>query len=126
MDIVYSIPTPKTPTHQQTTRDVRLKIHTLFFDAYWTIDQIMLQLNLTRRQVEYALAHRITPQKHRCGARPKLNTLQRKRLVEWITTNKANRREDWYAIPALLGYNVGIQAIQNALDRENYVRRVAR
>lgn len=126
MDVSYSVPTPKTPTHRQTTRDERLKVHTLFFTAGWEIDQIMLQLNLTRRQVEYALEHRLTPQKQRCGARPKLNTPQRKRLVEWVTSNKATRRQDWYAIPALLGYNVGIEAIRNALDKENYVRRVAR
>jgi hypothetical protein len=39
----YLIPTPKTPTkHKNLTRDDRLRIQTLFFDAGWTKDQIAL------------------------------------------------------------------------------------
>ena len=126
MDATVTIPTPKTPTHRNTTRDERLKVYTLYYDAHWSIDQIMLQLNLTRRQVEYALQHRLTPQKHLTGARPKLNTPMRKRLIEWITTNKKTRREDWYAVPSIFHWNVGYHAIRAALHKEGYVRRVAR
>jgi hypothetical protein len=83
------IPTPKTPSHAS-TRDQRLRIHTLYHDAGWTQDQTALQLNLTRRQVGYALTHRITPQKHKTGRRVLLNTPQRKQLIDWVTASRAN------------------------------------
>ena len=53
------IPTPKTPSHM-TSRDDRLRIQTLFNEAGWEIDDIVLQLNLTCRQVSYALENRLT------------------------------------------------------------------
>jgi len=55
-DSLYSVPTPKTP-HKQCTRDDRIRIETLYFDAGFTEDEIALQLNKTPRQVGYALAH---------------------------------------------------------------------
>ena len=85
-----SIPTPKTPC-KETSRDERLRIQTLYFDAGWTQADIALQLNLTLGQVKYALAHRITPQKTQTGRRPLLNTPQRKRLIEWVTSSRENR-----------------------------------
>ena len=91
MEASYSVPTPKTP-RKQCTRDDRLRIQVLYDDAGYTEDQIVLQTNYTRGQVQYALSHRLTPQKHRCGKRPFLNTPQRKRLVEWVTSSNANRR----------------------------------
>lgn len=51
MDFTLFVPTPKAPVHQ-TSRDTRLKIQTLFFTAGWRIDEICLQLNITRRQIE--------------------------------------------------------------------------
>ena len=60
MESVYSVPTPKTPT-KDCTRDDRLRVHSLYFDAGWDIGQIALQLNLTLRQVRYALQHRVPP-----------------------------------------------------------------
>jgi DNA-binding transcriptional regulator LsrR (DeoR family) len=50
MQPTISVPTPKTP-HKETSRDQRLRCHTLYFDAGWTQEQIALQLNLTIRQV---------------------------------------------------------------------------
>jgi len=47
-------------------------------------------------------------------------------LIEWITTNKATRQENWLTIPSIFGWDCGIDAIHNALKREGYVRRVAR
>ena len=119
-----SIPTPKTP--HSSTRDERLRIHTLYFEAGWTQDQIALQLNLTRRQVQYALAHRITPQKHYTGRKILLNTPQRKRLIDWVTASKANRRVSWPEIPAILGLDCGEKAIRAAFKNEGFVRRSAR
>jgi hypothetical protein len=37
MDTAYSSPTPKTPT-KQTTRDIRLRIQTLYWEAKWSTD----------------------------------------------------------------------------------------
>jgi hypothetical protein len=80
MEAIYHISTPKQPStpHHETSRDDRLRIQTLYYDAKWTINDIILQLNLTRRQVEYALHHRPTPQKHSTGRYVLLNTPQRK------------------------------------------------
>lgn len=92
MDLAFcSIPTPKTP-RKQCTRDDRLRIETLYFTAGFTQDEIALQLNVTRRQVQYALSHRLTPQKQARGRKILLNTPQRKRLIEWATSSSANRR----------------------------------
>jgi hypothetical protein len=106
MDCTFSVPTPKTPKHQ-TTRDVPLRIQTLYFLAHWTIDQILLTIpGVTRCQVEYAIKHeytiehehaiehRLTPQHQLQGCKVKLDTLNRKRLIEWITQNKKTRQED--------------------------------
>jgi hypothetical protein len=101
METTYYVPTPKTPTHS-TTRDERLRVQTLFYDAGWSIDDIILQTNLTRRQVDYALQHRPTPQKHHSGRHILLNTPKRKQLIEWVTANSQNRRTAWSDIPALL------------------------
>ena len=85
MELTFCVPTPKTPN--STSRDDRIRVQTLFFEACWEVDDIMLQLNLTRRQVEYAIESRPTPQKHLCGCRVLLNTPKRKQLIDWVTTN---------------------------------------
>jgi hypothetical protein len=89
--ISCSVSTPKTPT-KQCTRDDRLRIQTLYFEAGYTQDQIILQLGCTKGQVQYALTHRLTPQKHAREKKILLNTPQRKRLIKWVTASKANRR----------------------------------
>jgi hypothetical protein len=125
MESSISIPTPKTP-HKPTSRDDRLRIETLYFDANWTQPEITLQLNLTLNQFKYALAHRLTPQKTRAGRKALLNTPQRKRLIEWVTASKENRQVAWPEIPALLGWDCGIKAIRAAFKKEGYVRASAR
>jgi hypothetical protein len=40
MESTLSIPTPKTP-RKQCSRDDRLRVQTLYFDAGWTQDQII-------------------------------------------------------------------------------------
>ena len=121
----YTVPTPKTP-RKQCTRDDRLRIQTLYFDAGFTEDQITLQLCLTRDQIRYALSHRITPQKHKRGRKAFLNTPQRKRLIKWVTASSANRRVQWGDIPAILGWDCGEKAVRAAFKKEGYVRRAAR
>ena len=102
MEASSSIPTPKTP-RKQSTRDDRVRIEALYMHGDLTQEEIALRLKLTLRQVQYALAHRLTPQKHHRGRLILLNTPQRKRLVKWVTSSAANRRIKWKDIPAILG-----------------------
>src|SRR2546430_2179537 len=81
MQSIFRIPTPKTLTHT-TSRDDQLRIQTLYFKTSWEIDDIILQLNLTRRQVKYALKHRFISQNHLRGHYILLNTPQRKQLIK--------------------------------------------
>ena len=125
MESTYHIPTPKV-TKKELTRDERLRIQTLYFDAGWTRAQICLQLNLSYKAVCSAILHRLTPQKKNSGRRVFLNTPQRRKLIEWVTASKENRETPWVAIPSILGWDCGEKAIRTAFKREGYVRRVSR
>jgi hypothetical protein len=122
----YSVPTPKTPRRHASKRDDRFRIETLYFEAGFTIDDICLQLNITRGQVRYALEHRLTPQHYKRGRPPTLSTPQRKRLIQWVTASADNRRVPWAEIPPILGWDCGEKAIRAAFKKEGYVRRIAR
>ncbi len=64
------------------SRDEKLRVQTLFFDANFTRSQICLQTGYTYDQVCYAIQHRLTPQKRKhVGRRVLLNTPQRKKLI---------------------------------------------
>lgn len=117
--------TPKTP-QKQTTRDIRLKIQTLYYTAEWTISNICLQLNLTQRQVQYALESRPTPQRHACGRKAILDIPRRKQLIEWVTSSRESRYTPWIEIPSILGWNCGEKAIRTAMKKEGYTRAVSR
>jgi hypothetical protein len=125
MEVEYHIPTPKT-LRKTCTCDDRLRIETLYFDANFTVSDICLQLNLKPGQVYYALSHRLTPQKRGCGRHVLLNTPQRKRLVEFVTTSSANRYIPWCDLPKHLGFNCGEKAIRKAFKTEGFVRCFAR
>ena len=127
MDSTFYVPTPKQASkHDELTRDQRLRVQTLFNDAHYTVSQIALQTGYTERQIRYALAHRLTPQKHRTGRRVLLNTPQRKKLIQWVTSSQANRETPWIEIPGILGFDCGEKAIRTAFKREGYVRRISR
>ncbi|KAH8790815.1 hypothetical protein F5882DRAFT_291623, partial [Hyaloscypha sp. PMI_1271] len=113
----YQIPIPKTPT-KDCTRDQRLRVQTLFFDARWTRDEIALQLNLTIDQVKYALRHRVTPQKTRSGRRPLLGPQERKQLIDWVCASSKNRRTPWSQIPQIFGWDCKVYAIETAFKKE--------
>jgi len=120
-----NVPVPKCST-KSTTRDQRLQAQTLYYTAGWSEQEIALQLNLSINQVQYAIAHRITPQKHRSGVKPRINTPQRKALVEWVTSSKETRSVPWPDIPSILHLQCGEKAIRRALRKEGYVRGIAR
>lgn len=123
-DTEIFIPTPKTPT-RDCTRDNRIRVQTLFFQAHWSRSDIALQLNLTLDQVRYALCHRVTPQKQRSGRRPLLGPAERRQLVDWVCANRKNRRTPWAEIPAILGWSCKVYAIETAFKQEGFFRYVA-
>jgi ketohexokinase/beta-glucosidase len=127
------IPVPKQNRSEETTRDQKLQIHTLYYQAGWKVDDILLLFSsLTRKQIYFALESRPTPQKARhCGRHVKLSTPQRKRLVKWATTDSHTRDIPWAEIPKYLPdtlewRGVGSKAIRRAFQTENYTRGVRR
>ncbi|KAK6585492.1 hypothetical protein PZA11_002219 [Diplocarpon coronariae] len=95
MNSTSQVPVPKTP-RKQTSRDDRLKF-------------------------QYALSNRLTPQKkRRCGRKVLLNTPQRKRLIEWVTSSRTARRTRWADIPTILNFDCGEHAIRTAFKKEGY------
>ena len=124
MEPTFQVPVPK-QVHQELTRDQRLRVQTLFNDAHFTVSQIALQTGYTLRQIRYALAHRLTPQKQKTSQRVLLNTLQRKRLIQWVTASQENWETAWVEIPGILGLDCGEKAIRTAFKKEGYVRRVS-
>jgi transposase len=122
----YYIPVPKTLVKGlELTRDDRLKIQTLYLTAGWSKDDIALQLNVSLAQIQYALSHRLTPQKQRSGRRPLLGLRERKQLIQWVCASSYNRRVPWHEIPAILGWDCKVYAIQTAFKIEGFSRRSA-
>ncbi|RKF78468.1 hypothetical protein GcM1_211047, partial [Golovinomyces cichoracearum] len=85
---------------------------------------IILTTGLSRDKIRYALSHRLTPQHHARGRRVVLNTLQRKRLIQWVTSSAANRCTKWKDIPALLEWDCGEKSIRAAFKKEGFFRRI--
>jgi hypothetical protein len=125
MDSVYQVPVPKQPA-PQLTRDQRLRVQVLFFDAHFTRAQICLQTGFTYDQVCYAIANRLTPQKRRTKGRILLNTPQRKKLIQWVTASRENRETPWLKILEILGWDCGEYAIKSAFKKEGFARRASR
>ena len=125
MDSGFHVPVPK-QGKRELSRDDRLRIQTLFFDANYTRSQICLQTGYTYKEVYYAIKHRLTPQKRKCGRRIKLNTPQRKKLIQWVTASRENRETPWIQIPSILGFDCGESAIRTAFKKEGFGRYVER
>ena len=74
------------PLHAKpsTTRDLRLRIQHLHFDAGWQPDRIVAHIGngITLRQVRYALKHRPTLQKNKSGRYLLIDTPKRKVLID--------------------------------------------
>ena len=123
------IPVPKTPPHSSLdlSRDDRLRIQTLYYTAGWSISDIQLQFSqITRRQIDYALKHRPTPQKRHSGRHVLLDTPYREQLVDFVTKDSFSRDIPWAELPQYLGWNCGEKAIRTALHKEGYTRAIRR
>jgi transposase len=122
-DELSQIPTDS----RQTTRDQRLAIKTaLRFHVPWS--QIRKELNVTNRQIQYANRHRLTPQKQRCGHKPKLSTPRRRALEAWLLESPSRRHIPWRQIPLCAPEfsDIGECAIYTAMKSLGYCRRVAK
>ena len=110
--------TPQRKRHPELNRDQRIQIHALSRYAGWTPRRISKHLNVSIPQVYYAIHHRFTPQKQRCGPKSIIDTPNRARLVEFCTTNRRTRRLRFCNVAAELGWNVSETAIRKALAKE--------
>jgi len=86
----------------------------------------MAATGLSQNQVFYALNHQTTPQRRKRGRNPVLNETQQQQLVQWASLNQQNRRIPWVQIPAILGWDCGVDAITAAFQRQGYGRFLAR
>ena len=94
--------TPTTPTKQSSTRDQRLQIYILDNLGYYSHPEIARRVHLSLNQIQYALAHRITPQKHLSGRKPLLNDIYIDILIHFISASKQNRRMTFLEVSTTL------------------------
>lgn len=106
------------------SRDERIEIQTLREFGHKTYLEISKDVKCTLRQVQYALNHRLTPQKHHCGRHLLLKDPEIDGLVDFICASKKNRRMPWREVAQIWG--VSEAAITNALKSRGFSRRVAR
>jgi hypothetical protein len=119
--------TPPQPVHRLLTRDERLRIQ-LLRELNWKQAAIAEHEYVIIRQVSWTINHiYVTPQKHLCGAKAKLDYIQTQALIRFISASRTNRRMSYLQVAAVLDWpNVGEYAIQHALEREGYHRQVGR
>lgn len=107
------------------TRDERLRIRTLHYEAGWSAIRIAQELNISYTQARYTIrALRPTPKKS--SGRPlKLGPEQVDQLISFIRASRTNRRMPWYQLPAALGFDCSVEAVTTALRRAGFGRYVA-
>ena len=117
---------PKTPHKQKDlSRDTRIKAQTLR-DLGWTYSKIAAQLHISLRQVQWAVTHRPTPQKHTTGRPLKINAASRQILIEFVCASRKNQQLPFWKIPLELGWDVSADCIPSALKKEGFSKRLAR
>ncbi|EKD12971.1 hypothetical protein MBM_08925 [Drepanopeziza brunnea f. sp. 'multigermtubi' MB_m1] len=104
-----------------TTRSDRIRIKTALFFGI-KAKEIQEKLKYTERQIRFAKNSLATPQVHRRGRNPALDTPKQQRLKEWLLESPSRRRIAWRHIPyhesfltELRGY--GESAIKTGLKR---------
>ena len=110
--------TPQRRRHPELDRDQRIEIYTLSQCAGWTPRRISKHLNVSIPQVYYAIHHRFTPQKQRCGRKSIIDTPHRAYLMEYCTSNRRTRRLRFIDVAAELNWNVSERAIRRILAKE--------
>ena len=116
---LYTPPsTPKRQKNPDLSRDKRLEIYTLSAKAGWTPRRIAKKLNVSINQIYYSLHHQFTPQKGRSGRKSIINTPNRARLIEFVTSSKHTRRMRFVDVAYELEWDVSESAIRRALAKE--------
>jgi len=109
------------------TRDQRLQIQTLHEAGH--LNAVIHRLfGFSKKAIQYALKHRLTPQHKRAGKRPRITTAEGDRLEAFIRASKRNRRLTYKQLYAEVFPNrpdLGPTAVRNYLSRRGYRRRVA-
>lgn len=106
------------------TRDQRRDAR-LMHQLGYTQNAIGLRLQLSRGQIQYALAHGDDPTRQ--PGRPSSLTLsQLEDLEAFVTASSYNRQLPYSRIPGVLGWNVGEYCIRHALRQLGYRRCVGR
>jgi len=106
------------------TRDQRIQIQTLHEFGPKRYTDIAHDVGCTLRQVQYAVSHRITPQKHRCGRHLLLAEAEIDVLIDFICVSRQNRRMLWLEVAIIWGCSE--KAISNALKSRGFSRYIAR
>lgn len=114
---------PKTP-RRRLTRDERVRIHTLHYQAGWHYQQISQELGIPRETVRRCIQGSITPDRPR-GRKPLIDTPTRRRLIFHSTANREQRLKPYTEIAAELGIHADPRTITKAFHKERYYRRVA-
>ena len=106
------------------SRDQRIKIHTLHNHSDKTYLEIAQNVECSLNQVRYAITHRLTPQKHRCGRHLLLSETEINDLIDFVYVSRQNRRMTWLELSAI--WNCSEKAISNAFKSEGFSRRITR
>jgi Transposase len=124
IEVTNSSNRPQTPSSSNTTRDQRLQAQTLH-NISIPCSRISEQLNLTLRQVRYAINYQIMPKKP--SGRPSI-LIQKMvdYIIIYVCASKANRRTLLTRIPILLELNTSFYCIRTALRNAGFSRRIAR
>lgn len=125
MEPIQPPPPDKTAHRKQLTRDQRLQVQALYATG-WKYAPIAEELEITHRQVQWAVEHRYTPQNHKSGAHPVIDDISQQILIEFVCASRRNRRMSYLEISLALNWDVSALAIQNSLERAGFLRHVAR
>lgn len=112
-------PVPSASKRKQLSRDQRLQIHTLRRAGHTVefIVEFFKPEKVTYRQVYYACTQPIESQKHRCGAKPKLDESTRHRIKELITQSAGGRPMTYREVAKELQLDVSENTIARALAK---------
>ncbi|PVH91873.1 hypothetical protein DM02DRAFT_311549 [Periconia macrospinosa] len=113
----------KTP-RRRLSRDERLQIHTLYYQAGWQCPDIARQLGVNIRTVERCVKGLVSPYRPR-GRKGVIDTPTKARLIVHATANAEQRRKPWTQIAAELGVKADPRTIYKVFESERYYRRVA-
>ncbi|OJJ70948.1 hypothetical protein ASPBRDRAFT_43823 [Aspergillus brasiliensis CBS 101740] len=115
---------PKLTYSRRLDRDDRIRILTLR-DAGFTYEQIVNQLHISYRQVQYTCqSQQVSPRKAK-GNAPKLSDEEVDRIIQWISSSKRTRRLPYHRVIEELQLPVGVAALARALKKRGYSRHIA-